>query len=112
LNTEIGRSSDMTEYECKFLNDLSLKLSSKINDLVQINNLEIAKNLRQLSDDVSQKINNLKIYTDESIRQLCNYRLEERDNLYKNMTEIQQNVQIVRENDSKIMTEQERFKEV
>ncbi|KAH0953690.1 hypothetical protein HN011_005552 [Eciton burchellii] len=111
LNTEMGRSSDMTEHECKFLNDLSLKLSSKINDLVQINNLEIAKNLRQLSDDVSQKINNLKIYTDESIRQLCNYRLEERDNLYKNITEVQQNVQIVRENDSKIMIEQERFKE-
>ncbi|RLU25689.1 hypothetical protein DMN91_001846 [Ooceraea biroi] len=110
LNAELGRSSDTTDRECKFLNETSLKVSSKIKDMMQTTNVEIAKNLRQLNDNVSQKINNLKMYTNDSIRQLCNYKLEERDNLYKNITEIRQNVQTVREKDDKIMVEQERFK--
>lgn len=102
----------MTNRECQFFNEMSSKLSSKINDLMENKNVEIAKNLRQLSDDVSQKINYLKTYTHESIRQFCHHRLEEYDNLKKNLTEIRQNVQTVRENEAKIMIEQENFKKV
>lgn len=106
------RSSNMTQHECQFLNDMSLKLTSKINDLIEVNNMEIVKNLHRLNEDVSQKFDKLLVYTNESIRQLCNYRLQERDNLYKNIEEIKLNIQAIREGDGKIMEEQERFKKV
>ncbi|XP_012540169.1 kinesin-like protein Klp61F [Monomorium pharaonis] len=110
LDTEMARSSDMTQHEHKFLNDISLKLTSKIKDLIEVNNMEIVKNLHHLNDNVSQKFDKLLEYKNESIRQLCNYRLQERDNLLKNIEDIKQNVQAIREGDNKIMQEQERFK--
>lgn len=109
MDTEIEHSSKMTECECKFLNDVSLKLKSKIHDLVQN---EIAKNLRLLKDDVSQKLDKLSAYTNESVNQLCNYRLQERDNLDKIVAEIRESVQAVRKGDDEIMEKQERFKKV
>ncbi|XP_025994445.1 kinesin-like protein Klp61F [Solenopsis invicta] len=112
LNTEMAHSSDMTQCEQKFLNDISSKLTSKMTDLIEINNMEIVKNLHHLNDNVSQRFNKLLEYNNESIRQLCNYRLQERDNLYKNIEEIKQNIQSIREGDGKIMEEQERFKKL
>lgn len=105
-------SSDMTQGERDFLNDMSQELTSKINNLIKVNNMEIVKNLHRLNDDVSQKFDQLLEYTNESIRQLCDYRVQERNNLYKNINEIKQNIQAVREGDGKIMEEQERFKKV
>jgi len=105
-------TSDMPQRESEFLNDMSLKMTSKINDLIEANNLEIIKNLNCLNDDVSQKFDKLLAYTNESIRELCDYRLQERDNLYKSIDEIKRNTQVIREGDSKIMEEQERFKKV
>ncbi|XP_011875428.1 PREDICTED: bipolar kinesin KRP-130 [Vollenhovia emeryi] len=110
LDTETAYSSDMTQRERNFLNDVSLKLTSKINNLIEINNMEIVKNLHRLNDDVSHKFDKLLSHTNESIRQLCNYRLQERDNSYKNADEIKQNVQSIHEGNSKIMEEQEIFK--
>ncbi|XP_024887827.1 kinesin-like protein Klp61F [Temnothorax curvispinosus] len=110
LDTEMAYSSDMTQNERKFLNDVSLKLTSKINDFIEVNNMEIVENLHRLNDAVSQKFDKVLAYTNESIKQLCNYRLQERDNLYKNIDEIKQNIQAIREGDGKIMEEQERFK--
>lgn len=105
-------SSDMTQSEQEFLNNTSLKLTSKINDLIQINSLQIANNLRHLNDDVSQKFDKLLAYTNESIGQLCNHKIHERDNLRKNIDEIKQNIQAIQEGDGKIMEEQESFKKV
>ncbi|KYN01497.1 hypothetical protein ALC62_07679 [Cyphomyrmex costatus] len=110
LDTEMAHSSNMTQHGRKFLNDISIKLTSKINDLIEVNNMEIVKNLRYLNDDVSQKFDKLLAYTNESTKQLCNYRLQERDNLYKNINTIKQNMQTIRQGDDKIMEEQERFK--
>ncbi|CAL1688462.1 unnamed protein product [Lasius platythorax] len=110
LNTEMKYSSDMTQSEQEFLNNTSLKLTSKINDLIQINSLQIANNLRHLNDDVSQKFDKLLAYTNESIGQLCNHKIHERDNLRKNIDEIRQNIQAIQEGDGKIMEEQESFK--
>jgi len=105
-------ASDMPQHESEFLNNMSLKMTSKINNLIEANNMEIIKNLHCLNDDVSQKFDKLLAYTNESIRQLCDYRLQERDNLYKNIDEIRRNTQAIREGDNKIMEEQERFKKV
>lgn len=102
----------MIQREQEFLNDTSLKLTSKMNDLIQINSLQIANNLRHLNDDVSQKFDKLLVYTNESIRQLCNHKIQECDNLRKNIDDIKQNVQIIHESDGKIMEEQEKFKKV
>lgn len=99
----------MADRECKFLNDISSKLASKINDLIQN---EIAKNLQLLNEDVSQKLDKLLTYMNESISQLCNYRLQERENLYKSISEIKENIQAVREGDAKMMGEQQKFKKV
>lgn len=105
-------STDLTKRECKFLNDISVKMTEKIHDLIQVNTLEIVKNLRCLNENVSQNFDKILKYTNQSIRQLCDYRLQERDNLHKNITEIKQNVQTVCENDNKIMKEQNNFKKV
>lgn len=102
----------MIQREQEFLNDTSLKLTSKMNDLIQINSLQIANNLRHLNDDVSQKFDKLLAYTNESIRQLCDHKIQECDNLRKNIDDIKQNVQIIHESDGKIMEEQEKFKKV
>ncbi|XP_018317683.1 kinesin-like protein Klp61F [Mycetomoellerius zeteki] len=110
LDTEMAHSSDMTQHERKSLNDISLKLTSKVNDLIEVNNMEIVKNLRRLNDNVSQKFDELLAYTNESTRQLCNNKLQERDNLHKNIDMIRQNVQTIRQGDDKIMEDQERFK--
>lgn len=72
----------------------------------------MANNLRLLNDDVSQKFDKLLSYTNESIRQICNHKIQERDNLYKNINEIRQNIQVIHESDDKIIEEQERFKKV
>ncbi|XP_011640867.1 kinesin-like protein Klp61F [Pogonomyrmex barbatus] len=93
LDAEIERSSDTTQNEHTFLNDLSLKLASKINNLIEVNNTEIVKNLQHLNNNISQKFDQLLTYTNESIKQLCDYRLQERDNLYKNIDDIKQNIQ-------------------
>lgn len=108
----MAHSSDMTQHERKSLNDISLKLTSKVNDLIEVNNMEIVKNLRRLNDNVSQKFDELLAYTNESTRQLCNNKLQERDNLHKNIDMIRQNVQTIRQGDDKIMEDQERFKKV
>lgn len=99
----------MTDHECKFLNDISSKLALKISDLIQN---EIAKNLQLLNEDVSQKLDKLLTYTNESINQLCNYRLQERENLYKGISEIKENIRTVCKGDAKIMGEQQKFKKV
>lgn len=99
----------MTDRECKFLNDISSKVTSEISDLIQN---EIARNLRLLNEDVSQKLDKLLTYTNDSINQLCDYRLQERENLYKSISEIKENIQTVREGDVKIMGEQQKFKKV
>ncbi|KAM0732655.1 Kinesin-like protein Klp61F [Formica fusca] len=111
-DTERKCSSDMIQREQEFLNDTSLKLTSKMNDLIQINSLQIANNLRHLNDDVSQKFDKLLSYTNESIRQLCDHKIQECDNLRKNIDDIKQNVQIIHESDGKIMEEQEKFKKL
>jgi len=108
----MAQSSDMTQHECKSLNDISLKLTSKINDLIEINNMEIIKNLRCLNDNVSRKFDELLAYTSESTRQLCNNKLQERDNLHKNIDIIRQNIQTIRQGDDKIMEDQKRFRKV
>lgn len=72
----------------------------------------MANNLRLLNDDVSQKFDKLLSYTNESIRQICNHKIQERDNLYKDINEIRQNIQVIHESDDKIMEEQEKFKKV
>ncbi|XP_011703386.1 PREDICTED: bipolar kinesin KRP-130-like [Wasmannia auropunctata] len=110
LDTEMARSSDMTQREREFLNNTSLKLTSKINHLIEVNNMEIVKNLHHLKNDVSKKFDQLLAYTNESIKQLCNCRLQECDNLYKNINEIKQDTQAMRERDGKIMEEREKFK--
>lgn len=102
----------MIQREQEFLNDTSLKLTSKINDSMQVNSLQIANNLRHLNDDVSQKFDKLLAYTTESIKQLCNHKIQECNNLRKNIDEIKQNIQVINERDGKIMEEQEKFKEV
>ncbi|XP_072751582.1 kinesin-like protein Klp61F isoform X2 [Anoplolepis gracilipes] len=112
LNAEKKYSSDLIQHEQDFLNDTSLKLTSKINELIEINNLQIANTLHQLNDDVSKKFEKLLEYTDESIRQLCDRNIHERDNLCKNMDDMRKNIKIVHENESKIMEEQERFKKL
>ncbi|EFN72909.1 Bipolar kinesin KRP-130 [Camponotus floridanus] len=103
-------SSDLIQCEQEFLNDTSLKLTSKVNDFIQINSSQMANNLRLLNDDVSQKFDKLLSYTNESIRQICNHKIQERDNLYKDINEIRQNIQIIHESDDKIIEEQEKFK--
>ncbi|XP_072756938.1 kinesin-like protein Klp61F isoform X1 [Anoplolepis gracilipes] len=110
LNAEKKYSSDLIQHEQDFLNDTSLKLTSKINELIEINNLQIANTLHQLNDDVSQKFDKLLEYTDESITQLCNRNIHEHDNLQKNMDDMRKSVQVIHESDSKIMEEQEKFK--
>ncbi|XP_067210795.1 kinesin-like protein Klp61F [Linepithema humile] len=110
LYTEMEHSTDLTKRECKFLNDMSVQITSKIHDLVHVNISEIVKNLRCLNEDVSQKFDKISTYTNQSIRQLRDHRIQERDNLYKTITEIKQNVQAVCEGDSKVMKEQEQFK--
>lgn len=112
MDTERKFSSDLIQCEQEFLNDTSLKLTSKINDFIQTNSLQVANNLRHLNDDVSQKFDKLLSYTNESIRQLCNHKIQERDNLYKNINEIRQNMQVIHKDDDIIMEEQERFKKV
>ncbi|XP_032682727.1 kinesin-like protein Klp61F [Odontomachus brunneus] len=107
LKTEIEHTSNMTDHECKFLNDISSKLTSKISDLIQN---EIAKNLRLLSENLFQKLDKLLTYTNESINQVCDHRLQERENLYKNISEIKENIQKVCEGDAKIMGKQHQFK--
>ncbi|KAL6443151.1 hypothetical protein ACFW04_002832 [Cataglyphis niger] len=102
--------SDMIQREQEFLNDTSLKLTSKINDSMQVNSLQIANNLRHLNDDVSQKFDKLLAYTTESIKQLCNHKIQECNNLRKNIDEIKQNIQVISERDGKIMEAQEKFK--
>lgn len=72
----------------------------------------MANNLRLLNDDVSQKFDKLLSYTNESIRQISNHKIQERDNLYKNINEIRQNIQVIHESDDKIIEEQEKFKKV
>lgn len=105
-------STDITQREYEFLNSVSLKMTPKINDLIKVKNMEIVKNLHHLNDDISQKFDKLLAYTNESIRQLCNYKLQEHDNLCKNIEEIKQNIQGIRESDDKIMEEQKRFRKV
>lgn len=109
MNTEIEHSSNMTDRECKFLNDISAKLTSKINDLIQN---KIARNLRLFNEDISQKLDKLLTYTNQSLSQLCDYRLQERDHLYKTISEIKENIRTVHEGDSKVMEEQRKFKKV
>ncbi|KAL0132744.1 hypothetical protein PUN28_000465 [Cardiocondyla obscurior] len=111
LDTEIVYSTDITQRERKFITDISLKLTTTINDLIQVNNKEIANKLRHLNDDVSEKVDKLLTYTNESIKELCNHRLQERNNLYKTIDEIKQSIKTIREGDDKIMEEQDRFKE-
>lgn len=106
------QSTDLTQRECKFLNNMAKKMTSEIHESIQINTLEIANNLRCLNENVSQKFDNIITYTDQSIKQLCNYRIKERDNLHKTISEVKQNVQTVYEGNSKIMKEQEKFKKV
>ncbi|XP_050448393.1 kinesin-like protein Klp61F [Cataglyphis hispanica] len=103
-------SSDMIQREQEFLNDTSLKLTSKINDSMQVNSMQIANNLRHLNNDVSQKFDKLLAYTTESIKQLCNHKIQECNNLRKNIDEIKQNIQVISERDGKIMEAQEKFK--
>ncbi|XP_072752468.1 kinesin-like protein Klp61F isoform X2 [Anoplolepis gracilipes] len=110
LNAEKKYSSDLIQHEQDFLNDTSLKLTSKINELIEINNLQIANTLHQLNDDISEKFDKFFEYTDESIRQLCNCNIRERDNLRTNMYDMKKNIQVIHESDSKIMEEQEKFK--
>jgi len=112
LDTERKFSSDLIQCEQEFLNDTSLKLTSKVNDFIQINSSQMANNLRLLNDDVSQKFDKLLSYTNESIRQISNHKIQERDNLYKNINEIRQNIQVIHESDDKIIEEQEKFKKV
>ncbi|KYN09726.1 hypothetical protein ALC57_18247 [Trachymyrmex cornetzi] len=109
LDTKMAHSSDMTQHERKSLDDISLKLTSKINDLIEVNNMEIVKNLRCLNDNVSRKFDELLAYTSESTRQLCNDKLQERDNLHKNIDTIRQNILTIRQGDDKIMEDQKRF---
>lgn len=109
MDTETSCSSEMTEHQCKFLNDVSARLTSKIHDLVQN---EIANNLQQLKDDVSEKLNELLMYTDESISQLCSYKLEECNRLHQIIDDIKENTQTIGKGNDKIMKEQKRFMEV
>lgn len=109
MDTELEHSSDVVKRECKFLEGISVKLTEKITDLVRN---EIAQNLQLLNDNVSQKLDKLSAYMNESINQFCEYRLQECDGLHKSIAEIKKNIQAVRKGDYEIMEEQERFKKV
>lgn len=109
MNTETEQFTGVIDDERKFLNDIALNQKSEINNAIEANNLKIADNLRRLNEDVCRKFDNLMAHVNESMAHLTDCRLRERDNLYKSITEVKENIQAESEKDAKIMEEKEKL---
>ncbi|XP_015172129.1 PREDICTED: bipolar kinesin KRP-130-like [Polistes dominula] len=106
LRKEIETVTNVTEDERNRLDKFSNRLVSKIENLVKTN---IAENLNELNEKISQKLDHLATLARTSLNEMCVYQLEESNQLYKNMEEIKQTVQNVLYSQNQTIQENQQF---
>ncbi|XP_048515070.1 kinesin-like protein Klp61F [Athalia rosae] len=90
----------MSDHESKLLNEISLMLAPKIEELVKTN---IEKNLQVLREDVTKKLEEIFTYVDSSTKDICNSLVMGRDHLFNHTTKIREYIQAAQTKQNEII---------
>ncbi|XP_076636347.1 kinesin-like protein Klp61F [Colletes latitarsis] len=105
LEEEIENVTAMTEQECSMLN----KGCDTAQEIQQLINNKLPENLRDLSNDVSKKIDNLIKTTNNFTLSISQYSNVEHDRLNNNIQDIRRYVEDIRQRQKNIMEKQANF---
>ncbi|KOC61857.1 Bipolar kinesin KRP-130 [Habropoda laboriosa] len=94
MQDEIKNSGNAIESEHELLSIVSVKLAQDIDNMIEN---AIAKNLQIVRSNVSQKLMQTSSTIKEMVDSACNYELESYDHMIKNCKTIMENIDVVRE---------------
>lgn len=106
---QLQNTSLMSDKECDRLHQISTKLASGLNELV---NNKIAENLRSLNNEISSKLQNYNTFMKESLSQVSNELVNEHDRLTNEIENLKTINQSCRENQNNIQQNRKTFEKV
>ncbi|XP_054005394.1 kinesin-like protein Klp61F [Hylaeus anthracinus] len=102
---EIESITATTEQECNVLRN-SCNTAQKIQQLMDN---KLPENLRDISNDVSQKMDSLVVFTNDAITSISKHSTMEYDRINNNLTDIRRTVDNIRQNLKSIMEKENNF---
>ena len=99
----------MAKTEDSRLHEISAKLASKLPEIVDN---KIAENLRSINEEISLKLENLKIFVKESLSFVANHLLKDRDRLATDLKNLKKVNEACIENQNKIQESRKTFEKV
>ncbi|CAK9805757.1 Kinesin-like protein Klp61F [Anthophora quadrimaculata] len=100
FENEIKNAATMTDEQYKMLNDTALNITQKVQQLIDN---RIVENLNALNMDVGKKVDNLTKSTKGLVASICKCSTEERDRLSNNISDIREQISIIRHNQKSVM---------
>lgn len=113
LGTHMQDASAVIEAETKLLTDMMNYSKPDILDLFEFNNNDsFMQNLQSLSRNIAEKLENVSMYAKHAVETICRNRLEEHNYLHKSLSEINEHINRIFQNEEQIVENYNEFGKV